>query len=261
MNLLAFDSESFPNVGLTWGTWDQRVIKVLKRRMVCSISWQWLGKKNVEHMALPDFGGYVKGGLLMPDAWIGHSVRMMRAFKAQVLSKCDVAIAHNLAEFDDKMVATDMLIGKVSPAAPHRQIDTLRECRQHFRLNSNKLDDVCEELGIGKKLKHPGIEMWTGCMDGDPRMWNWMYKYNNHDVAPLLTGLYAHLRPWMRRHPNVGVENTHACCPSCAAHERYIKTDGMRHTQALSYKKSLCTKCKSWCMGVVVKGKLRYRSF
>jgi len=253
MNLLALDSESFPNVGLTWGTWDQRVIKVIHRRMVCSISWQWLGNKKVENMALPDFRGY------HPDE--KNNRKMMLAFKREVLSKADVVIGHNLVEFDDKMVNTDMFLEHIGPAAPHRAIDTLKICRERLRLNSNKLDDVCEELGIGKKLKHPGIEMWEGCMRGDPRMWSWMRRYNNHDVAPLLTGLYEHVRPWMRRHPNVSIDQAVPGCPTCGAAPAHMKHDGMRHTQAMSYRKAFCTKCRSWCMGVTVRGKTAYRSF
>lgn len=258
MKLLEVDCESFPNVGLTWGTWDQKVIEVLRRRMVCSISWKWLGDQKVEHMALPDFYGY-PNWIDNPDP--GGNTKMVRAFRREVLAKADVVIGHNLVEFDDKMIATDMFLNHIAPAAPHRVIDTLKECRMRFRLNSNRLDDVCEELGIGKKLKHPGIKMWKGCMRGDERMWSWMRRYNNHDVFPLLDGLYGHLRPWIRRHPNVSIDKPVAGCPSCGAAPAHIKHDGVRHTQAMSYKKAFCTKCRSWCMGVTVRGKLMYRSY
>lgn len=250
MNILLFDAESFPNEGWTWGTWEQKVIEVIERRMICSIAWQWYPSKEKHVMALPDFPGY--------DHRIRTNKALMQAF-AKELGKADVAVGHNINQFDDPMVNTDMLLNKIAPPSPHRTIDTLQVCRYRFRLNSNRLGDVCQELGIGKKVDHPGFKMWKGCMRGDPASWALMKKYNLADVDPLLRGLYEHIRPWMTRHPNLGVDKTYPSCPSCG--HKSLKPDGWRHTQACSYRKMLCMKCRSWCKGMVVRGKLVYRSY
>ena len=261
MTILPFDCESFPNVGLAWGTWDQKIIKVLMRRMICSISWAWYPKAKVETMALCDVPGYNPDrywrGVLSGKPDYTDSKKLMRMFKNEVLKKTDIAIAHNLDEFDDKMVNTDLFLNKLGSASPHRNIDTLKVLRSRMRLNSNRLDDVCQELGIGKKLKHPGIEMWIGCMRGDRECWKMMRRYNAHDVNPLLVGLYEHIRPWMRQHPNIGVGEPYPSCPSCG--HKALKPDGYRHTNSCSYRKMICLKCRSWCKGMTVKGKLIYR--
>ena len=242
MNILPFDCESFPNVGLTWGTWDQKVIKVLKRRMICSIAWTWYPKGKVETLCLPDIAGYD------PKKWTNKI--LMRAFKNEVLNKADIAIAHNLAEFDDKMVNTDLFLNKLGAPRPHRQIDTLKVLRGRMRLNSNRLDDVCQELWIGKKVKHPGIEMWIGCMEGDRESWKMMRKYNAHDVNPLLVGLYEHVRPWILNHPNLGVTLKDKCCPSCG--HKVLKAWSWTYTQAGAYQRMFCFGCRSWCKKVMI---------
>ncbi len=250
MKTLLYDVESLPNVGLTWGTWDQKVIRVLHRRMVCSIAWQWYPKRERHVLALPDMPGY--------DPEKRNNKALMTAFAAE-LGAADIAIGHNINEFDDPMVNADLLLNGIKPPPPHKTVDTLKVCRARFRLNSNKLDDVCRELGIGKKIEHPGIDMWIGCMNGDPKSWAQMKKYNAHDVDPLLRGLYEHIRPWVPSHPNVNLTTNKKGCPSCG--HMVLSSDGWRHTQAMSYIRMICVSCRSRCRKVMVgtKGDFVYR--
>lgn len=233
MTILPFDCESFPNWSLTWGTYDQTVIKVMKRRMICSIAWLSYPNGKVQTMALPDFKGYT------PEKWTNRE--MMRCFKNDILNKQDIVIAHNVDEFDDKMVNSDLFLNKLGSPRDHRTIDTLKILRARMRLNSNRLGDVCEELGIGKKLKNPGIEMWIGCMRGDRESWKQMRSYNAHDVNPLLVGLYEHVRPWIRNHPNLCVDQAVACCPACKCTK--LSSDGWRYTQTCGYIRMICKSC------------------
>ncbi len=249
MKILLFDAESFPNESWTWGTWQQDVIKVKARRIICALSWQWYPSKTIETIALPDFSGYTPKKR--------DNRKLIEAFK-KVRSQADIAIGHNINRFDDPMVNTDMFLKNIAPSAPHRTIDTLQVCKYRFRLNSNRLGDVCEELGIGKKLPHAGFQMWEDCMAGKSKAWEQMRKYNAWDVHPLLRGLYEHVRPWMTRHPNVAIDQAKdGLCPSCG--KGPLKHDGMRHTQTGSYRKTLCLSCRSWCRGVIVRKKLVYR--
>lgn len=249
MKILLYDCESFPNVSLTWGTYKQQVIKVVKRRMVCSIAWMWYPEGKVETLALPDIPGYD------PSAW--NNSGLMKRFKDEVLNKADVAVAHNIDEFDDKMVNSDLFLNKLGSPTPHRTVDTLKVLHQRMRLNSNRLNDVCQELGIGKKVKHPGIEMWEGCMAGDAESWKLMRKYNAHDVKPLLSGLYEHVRPWVRNHPNMGVDSKIPCCPSCK--NPVLTAWSWHHTQTGSYQRMFCKSCHSWCKRLKIREQWIYR--
>lgn len=261
MKILPFDTESFPNIGLTWGTWDQKVIKVLKRRLICSISWSWYPTKERHTLALCDMPGY-DPERYMRSLFTGEedpaNKQLIRAF-AKVRAKADIAIGHNIDEFDDPMVNTDVFLNKLK-AIPQdaRTIDTLKVLRRRMRLNSNKLDDVCEQLGIGKKLKHPGIEMWLGCMRGEAKYWDWMKRYNAHDVDPLLVGLYEHVRPWIKNHPNLSADSESPCCPSCG-HTRLSAWSWM-YTQTGAYQRMRCQSCASFCRRIKRKdGSFIYR--
>ena len=236
--ILLFDCESFPNEGLTWGTWDQKVIKVTRRRMICSVSWQWYPSREKHVLALCDLPGY--------DPKKRTNKALMEAF-SEVIGQADIAVGHNIDEFDDKMVNTDFLLNRLHPAAPHRTIDTLRICRGRFRLNSNRLGDVCEELGIGKKLKHPGVEMWVGCMNGDRKSWAQMKAYNGHDVQPLLRGLYEHLRPWIINHPAMKPRGDFAC-PVC--NSRRVISRGVRINRTGKVPRYQCRDCGKWAHGI-----------
>ncbi len=248
LKILLYDVESLPNVSYTWGTWQQDVIKVKERRIVCSIAWQWYHEGKTKVMALPDFDGY--------DPLIRDNLKLIKAFKG-IRAKADVVIGHNLDRFDTGMVNTDMFLRHIKPHAGQRSIDTLAICKTKFRLNSNRLGDVCGELGIGKKVPHPGFPMWEGCMAGKKKSWDQMKKYNVGDVDPLLRGLYEHLRPWMTNHPNMAIETAGLRCPRCRSYQ--YKFDGTRNTQTSSYRKILCLDCRSWGRGIMVRGRMVWR--
>lgn len=240
--VLLFDVESFPNEGWTWGTWDQKVIKVRKRRMVCSIAWQWYPSREKHVLALPDLPGY--------DPKIRTNRALIEAF-LKVLSQADIAVGHNIDSFDDPMVNTDILLQKLAPPMPHSTVDTLKFIKHKFRLNSNRLGDVCEELGIGKKVQHPGFQMWQDCMDGKPEAWKMMKKYNLGDVDPLLRGLYEHIKPWMAGHPAMKVRSDGAHCSLCQS--KNIQSRGHRLSRTGLTPRYQCQDCWHWDSGILVK--------
>ena len=209
LKVLLFDVECFPNEGWTWGKWEQNVIEFKKVRMICSIAWQWYPSRETFVLALPDIPGY------NPDKWT--NVGLMQAFHKEI-EKADVLIAHNLDKFDNKRVKTDMLKAGLKPLPKHKLLDTLKVLRSNFDFNSNGLAPVCEELGIGSKVKHPGFPMWKGCMNGDMKSWRQMKRYNIGDVNRLLRPLYERVRPWMTNHPNMNARagiDPKGHCPTC----------------------------------------------
>lgn len=216
--------------------------------MVCSVAWQWYPSREKKVLALCDMPGY--------DPAKPNNLALMQAFASE-LRKADVAVGHNIDQFDDPMVNTDLIKHDIDAPPPHRTIDTLKVLRGRFRFNSNKLDDVCQELGIGKKVKHQGFSMWKGCMAGDAKSWAQMKRYNLGDVDPLLRGLYERVRPWIINHPNLSVSDGTRGCPTCRS--KNLKPEGWRFTQAGKYQRHVCRDCRNWCKGVVVRKALLFR--
>lgn len=114
--------------------------------------------------------------------------------------RADILVAHNGDNFDIKKVLTRLLYHGYNPPLPFETIDT-KKVAKRFAFPSNKLDDLCDYLGLGRKLRHEGLEMWKKCMERDEKSWRDMVRYNRHDVA-LLQKLYERFRPYIKNHPN-----------------------------------------------------------
>lgn len=189
MKVLLFDLESFPNLVYTWGIYEQNAIKVVRHRMVCSIAWKWLGDSKTQVVALPDFPEY------RTSKFTNRS--LMKVIR-DLLNEADIAVAHNIDQFDLKRSKTDMVKVGLKPLNEFRTIDTLKIARQKFGFNSNSLGALCDYLGIPGKVKHEGFPLWEACMEGDLKAWKKMKEYNVGDVDPCLEGVYKVLSPWYR---------------------------------------------------------------
>lgn len=247
--ILLYDLETSPYVGITWGPkWEADIIEFVSERQIISFAWKWLGEKEVHVLALPDFPEYKRNP---------KSNKSLIKKLHELFELADVTVGHNVVDFDDKVSNTDFLLHKLPPPPPHKTVDTLRILRSRFAFASNKLDDACARLGIGHKVKHPGISMWLGCLDGDPECWAKMKEYNAGDIV-LLEKLFLRLRPWATRYPHVIPTNrAFFACPRCKS--KKMQGRGYSRTLAGDRKRYQCQSCGSWCTGVTVKKELRLR--
>jgi hypothetical protein len=129
------------------------------------------------------------------------------------------------------------------------EIDTLQLARKNFAFTTNRLNDICEFLGIGTKEETGGIDLWKAIvLDHDPKAWKKMKKYNKHDVV-LLEQLYLRLRPWAKNHPNLAtIADRPKACPKCGEQKGMV-VRGYRHT-AVSVRASYrCNACGGYSQG------------
>ena len=134
----------------------------------------------------------------------------------------------------------------MTPPATYKQIDLLTTARNRFRFVSNKLDYVAQALGVGKKHKHAGHELWVRCMAGEADAWIEMEEYNKNDVV-LLEKVYEVFRPWIRNHPNAGLYGDAEVdvCPVCG--DDNLTKRGFAYTAAAKYQRYRCSTCGHWC--------------
>jgi DNA polymerase III epsilon subunit-like protein len=168
----------------------------------------------------------------------------------EILDEADVVCHYNGKRFDVPVINREFLKYGYTPPSPYKQIDLLEVVKKQFRFVSNKLDHVCDELKIGKKLKHAGHELWLQCMAGDASAWKTMEKYNIQDVE-LIVELYEKLRPWITNHPNVAlyVDSDDIVCPNCGS--SHVRKRGLAHTKVFSYQRYQCNDCGTWSRGRV----------
>lgn len=237
--ILLWDIETSPNLGYIWGKFDQNVIAFETEWHLLTIAWKWLGEKKVHVLGLPDFDRYAT------DTEDDYD---LVAQAHALFCEADIVIAHNGIAFDTKKAQARMLFHGFDPPVPFREVDTLKIARRHFAFTSNRLNDLCQVLGIGQKEETGGFSTWLGCLKGDVKSWNKMKKYNQHDVV-ILEQLYLRLRPWATNHPNVAtIGDKPEACPKCGSDQGMLAR-GHNHNSVTRRTKWQCKSCGGYCSG------------
>lgn len=230
--ILLFDIETAPNLAYVWGHWEQNVIDYERQWHILSVGYKWLGEKETKVISLRKYKGYKKNPHsdihLIQDLW-------------KLFNEADFIVGHNGDKFDIKKANTRFIYHGLAPLSGYKSIDTLKIARKYFAFNSNKLDDLGNTLGLGRKEKHMGFDTWLGCMNGDIEMWKIMEKYNKQDVD-LLERVYKVFRGWHSTHPNVNIGTDNVShCPNCGSND--IKMNGHRYSRTGEAQKFKCKNC------------------
>ena len=153
-----------------------------------------------------------------------------------------------------------MIIHGMEPTSHIQEVDTLKLARKHFAFKSNRLNDVCEVLGIGVKVSTGGHKLWRDIIEKqDPKAWTKMKTYNIHDVE-LLEKLYLKLRPWTTSHPNLAViADRPDACPKCGDDKAGMVIRGYKYTTVSARASYRCNACGGYSSGrKVAKTQTRY---
>lgn len=179
--VLFFDIETTYIIGAVWNVWEVNVAKILEDWRILCVAYKWEGE---------------------PVRFIrtNGDDRALCEELSKLFSEADLIIAQNGDKFDIKKTNTRMIMHGLLPPAPYKTIDTLKIARKYFGFLRNDLDSLGEYFGVGKKVKHEGIDLWHGCMKGERRAWKKMERYNRRDVT-LLWRVYHKMRPWIRNYP------------------------------------------------------------
>lgn len=231
--ILLFDIETAPNVVYTWGVWEQNAIDIIEDGYILCFSAKWLDDKKVISRGLINFKGTEenKRKALIKEIW-------------DLFDEADIIIAHNGDQFDIKKVQTQFLLYGMKSPSPFKTIDTKKVAKRYFRFDSNKLDSLGRELGIGQKLDTGGFETWKGCMVGDKKAYRKMMKYNVMDVI-LLENIYLKLRPYMVNHPNWNIfTDERGNCPNCGGCK--LQRRGMVKNLKSVSQRFQCQDCGAW---------------
>lgn len=238
--ILFLDIETFPNLAWTWGKYDQNVLAFEKETCIAAFAAKW-GNGPVFARALPDYEGYEPRS---------YDDSKLVAELHRLVSEADIIVAHNGADFDIRVMNGRFIAHKMPPPPPYKVVDTKRAVKRVARFNSNKLDDLSKQLEGSRKLK-TDFDLWLGCINGDPKAWAKMVRYNKRDVL-LLEKLYLRIRPWINNHPNVTLLAKDAKCPKCGS--RHIQWRGSTVAQTRIYARFQCQKCGGWGRAVKSSG-------
>lgn len=236
--VLFFDIETAPNLSYVWGQYEQNVIEHVQESYVLAWCAKWQDGKVISR-CLADYEGYTAGSeddkALITELW-------------HLFNEAQVIVGHNGDRFDIRRVNARFIEHGLTPPEPYKTIDTLKISKKNFGFNTHKLDDLGRRLGVGRKVKHSGFELWKGCMTGDEKAWSLMKKYNKGDVE-LLMRVYEKLRPWSpANHPNMsilsGVSNG---CPKCGSLN--LQRRGYNISATGRSQRFQCQDCSAWSSG------------
>lgn len=231
MKTLILDLETSPNVAHVWGLFNQTVsLSQLREstRVICFAA-KWHGSKKVEFHS---------------DFHNGHEDMVAAAY--DLIGSADVVVHFNGKRFDMRHLRKEFLLAGMPPYRPVQEIDLYQEAKQ-FAFSSHKLEHLLNELSLGGKVKHAGHGLWVGCMAGDPKSWADMRRYNIGDIRKT-EELYDRLRPWLRKHPHMGLYTGDPnCCPNCGSINRQKR--GPVAVGISLYQQFCCNDCGRWYRG------------
>lgn len=234
MNILGIDIETAPHKVYVWGTRKQYINtdQMIESGRVMCFSARWFSE--------PD-----SRTIFVSEHEHGHKPMILAAWA--LLDEADAVVHYNGSKFDVPMLNREFIKYDINPPATFKEVDLLKTARRRFKFNTNKLDNVLDELDIGRKVKHEGFEMWVKCMEeGDEDAWERMELYNRNDVDQM-EDLYYRLLPWISRHPNHALYMAsldRPTCPNCGGSKLHSK--GYRRTKTQKYRRFQCQDCGTY---------------
>lgn len=231
--ILTLDIERFPNIVHKWSLFDKNptpISMVEEFGSTVSFAAKWYGRPKVEFYS---------------DFHHGHEEMVVQAHR--LLDTADIVVTYNGDSFDLPHLRREMVVQDLGPHAPVLSVDLYKVVKRAFRFESNKLDHVAQQLGVGSKVQHEGHGLWRRCMAGEQRAWNLMRRYNIGDVR-LTEQLYDRLRPWIHNHPHMGLFlGEESACNRCGSTD--LERRGFAHTPLSSYQQYRCRDCGGWSRG------------
>lgn len=196
-------------------------------------AWKTLGKASISAVSTLDDKKRFKSD---PTSDL-HVVTKLH----EVLSSADVIVAHNGDQYDIKFTEGRMLYHGLKPLPPIYKIDTLKEARNRFLLNSNKLDYLGAYLKVGRK-RPTKTGLWLRVLKNDATAIRDMVRYNKQDVA-LLERVFLKLAPYMTSHVNRQLFGGTGC-PRCGSTK--VQSRGEHRSVTQVYHRWQCQTCGGW---------------
>lgn len=235
--IITLDIETSPIIAYTWGLWKQNIglSQIIRDWTVLSFCSKTLGDKEIRYLDTSEKDDPYDDFDVMHALW-------------KELDEADIIIVQNGVKFDLRKINARFLVLGFPPPRPYKLIDTMLEARKLAAMTSNKLEWLASVLTNVTKDKHhefPGFELWTACLNKNPRAWAVMRKYNPKDVIAT-EKVYLKLRPYIVGHPNIAAydDDEDMRCPKCGS--KHVHPRGFTYTQTGKYQRYRCTTCKGW---------------
>ena len=231
--VLTLDVECSANLVYAFGLRDQNIglSQIVEHGKMISFAAKWYRDDNVIYKSVHDDGE----DDMLQTLW-------------ELLDEADILCTFNGVSFDNKVIRRALLLAGFPPPTPWKDVDLLRIARKQFRFTSNKLQNLCYELGLPLKVETGGFDLWKRCAEGDAQAWKEMRFYNMNDVV-VTEKLMDRMRPWLTGLHHGLWSDADSTCTNCGS-DKLSKIDGKTvKANVTAYQAYRCTKC-----GTVVRG-------
>lgn len=231
--LLTLDVETRPITAYTWGLWDQRIgiNQIIDGGGLLSWAAKFHGERKVYFAA----------------EWEEGERAMVRKMHA-LLDEADAVLGWNSDRFDIRWLNAMFVKHGLSRPSPFVKVDLMKSVKHYLYLPSYKLDFVAGYLGVGRKVRTGGFDLWADVLAGDEKAQSLMRRYNIADTK-LAEAVFDKLREkgWIKGLPNHAIDGGHVC-PHCGSEK--LQARGWQHTKTRRYQRFQCRTCHSWSQAV-----------
>ena len=230
-SIWVYDIETTPNLVYSWGLWQQNIgiNQIVKPQDILSFAAHKIGTNKIESH----------------NAWDDRDAMIQRLW--DIMDDADLMVGYNQINFDNKHCNTAFLKAGLTPPSPYRNMDLMKVVRQKHKLPSYKLDYVCRFLGLDVKVSTGGMDLWIGCMNGEPKAQRKMLAYNRNDVR-ITTQLYLYLKKkkWLETSISRPLldEDGVPRCPECGSD--HFQRRGWNHSRDGKTRRFVCVQCGKW---------------
>lgn len=230
--ILLLDIETFPDVAYVWSVYDTNAIAIKEHWYMLSFAYRWYKAGPIVCRTLADTKS--------------RTDRVLCKEIHALMDEADIIVAHNGTDFDIKKINARLIAHGFQPPSPYKVVDTKRTVKQVAGFSSNKLDWLCQQLDLGRKIEHEGFPLWRACAEkNDPAAWRKMARYNKHDVR-LLGDLYELIAPWIRQ-PNAALYHGDLRCVNPACRSTYLRIfPKLYYANTRAYQRYQCERCGKW---------------
>lgn len=164
---------------------------IIKERAIICACYKWEGDDAVHALT-----------------WNNGDDRQLCEELSAVLNSADELVAHNGDRFDIKWFNARCLIHRLPPQPIRKTVDTLKWARQHFYLNSSRLDYLGRLL-FGEGKISTSFDLWKNVvLANDGAALAKMVDYCKGDVR-LLERVWSRLRDYVPSETHAGVSESH----------------------------------------------------
>lgn len=235
MRLLTIDIETRPIEARTWGLWGQNIgiNQITDPGGLLCFAAKFHGERKVH----------------FHSAWDDGEKAMARRLH-KLFDEADAIAGWNSDKFDVRWIQAQFLKHGMAKPSSFVKVDLMKSVKRQVYLPSYKLDFVAGWLGVGRKVRTGGFDLWSDVLAGCPKAQAKMRRYNIGDTT-LTEQVFDRLneRGWVMGLPNGSIDGGLCCSnPTCQS-ERLVRR-GYAVTKTRRYARYQCRDCGTWMQSV-----------